>query len=49
MLDSEVDALLDVPVLDLFVDNDTNRAFRDVVNNTGLTVIDLVWHTADYQ
>lgn len=49
MLDSKVDALLNVPVLDLLVDNHSNRALCDIVDNTCLSVIHLVWHTESSQ
>lgn len=41
MLDSEVDSLLDVSVLDLLVDDDTDCALGDIVDNSGLSVVDL--------
>ena len=49
VLDSEVDALLDVPVLDLLVYDNTDCALCDVVDNTGLAMIDLMRHTTDDQ
>ena len=49
MLDSEVDALLDVAVLDFLVDDDTDCALRDVVDDSSLSVVNLVWHTVESQ
>ena len=45
MLDAEVKSLLDVAVLDFLVDDDADRALRDVVDDACLAVVDLVWHT----
>ncbi len=42
MLNSDVEALLDVPVLDLLVDDDTDSALGHVVDDTGLSVVDFV-------
>ena len=45
VFNSQVNSLFNVSVTNNLVDNNTNRRFGDVVNNTGFTVVVFVWHT----
>lgn len=45
VLGADVHTLLNVSVADQLVEYDSEGGFGDVVDNTSLTVVDLVWHT----
>ena len=45
MFDSQVNSLFEVSVTNNLVDNNTNSRLGDVVNDTSLTLVVLVWHT----
>ena len=45
MFDSQVNSLFEVSVTNNFVDNNTNSRLGDVVNDTSLTLVVLMWHT----
>lgn len=44
MLNAQVDALLEVAVADNLLDNDADSRLGDVVDNAGLSVVELVGH-----
>ena len=45
VLDTDVYPLLQVTVSDFLIDNNTEGGLGDIVDNTGLSVVDLVRHT----
>lgn len=48
MLDSDIDSLLEVSVANFLVDDHSNGCFCDVVDDAGLTVVDLIGHALLY-
>lgn len=49
MLDADVDPFLNVPVSHALVDDDPNRGFGHVVDDTGFAVIDFMRHAGEHQ
>ena len=45
MLDSDVDSLWDDSSIVVFVDDNTDGMGSDVEDTSGLTVVELMWHT----
>ena len=45
MLDSDIDTLFDVSIANPLVDDDSHGTLSDVVDDSGLAVVDFVWHT----
>ena len=44
MFDAHIDTLLDIPVAHTLVDNHTDGALGDVINDSCLAMVDLMWH-----
>ena len=44
MLDADIDSLFDVSVTDSLVDYDADGGFGDIVDDTGLAMVDFVGH-----
>ena len=49
MLDSDIDPLLDVSVAHALVYDYAHGALGDVVDDSGFSVVNFVWHTVDCQ
>lgn len=48
MLNTDADALLDIPSTDTLVNDDSEGRLGHVEDDTSLTVVDLVWHTSQF-
>jgi hypothetical protein len=49
VLNADVDAFLKVPIAYFLVDDDSDYALGDIVDNTSLSMVDFVGHTVPSQ